>query len=96
MNYSLPMPSARLRDPQTSHDAARSMRRAAAEQAAKVLRALLDLGEAGAEQIGAQCGLDAYAVRKRLPELEAARLIETTGETRKTRSGRSERVWRAV
>ena len=92
----LPPPGARRRDPATSHDAARSMRTAATEQAARVFNALQSLGEAGAEQIAERIGMDAYAVRKRLPELEAAGLIATTGDTRRTASGRSERVWRVV
>jgi predicted ArsR family transcriptional regulator len=95
----LPPPRARRRDPQTSHDAAASMRKAATEQAAKVYVALQAFGRAGAgaEQIGERCGLDAYAVRKRLPELEAAgQVVVVEGVTRKTRSGRSERVWRVA
>jgi predicted ArsR family transcriptional regulator len=97
----LPPPAARRRDPETSKAAARSMRQAATEQAAKVLNALRDLGEAGAEQIGDRCGLNAYAVRKRLPELEAAGHVEVVMDgdkpkTRTTGSGRSERVWRVA
>jgi len=92
----LPPPGARRRDPATSHDAARSMRTAATEQGARVFNALQALGQAGAEQIAERSGMDAYAVRKRLPELEAAGVIQTTGDTRRTASGRSERVWRVV
>lgn len=90
----LPAPGARRRDPATSQQAAESMRTAATEQGARVFNALQAIGEAGAEQIGQRIGMDAYAVRKRLPELEQAGLIETTGDTRRTASGRSERVWR--
>lgn len=87
---------ARRRDPSTSQQAAESMRTAATEQGARVFNALQAIGEAGAEQIGQRIGMDAYAVRKRLPELEQAGLIETTGDTRRTASGRSERVWRVA
>lgn len=87
------MPLARRTDPQTSHDAAASMGRAATMQCAKVFNALRALGKAGAEQIGERCNLPAYAVRKRLPELEDAGLIYPTEHTRKTLSGRSERIW---
>lgn len=76
------------------------MAKVATEQAAKVLYALRDLGEAGAEEIGERCGLDAYSVRKRLPELEAAGRVEVVmvgdePKTRFTSTGRRERVWRA-
>jgi predicted ArsR family transcriptional regulator len=87
---------ARTLDPETSHDAAASMTLAANRQCAQVLNALRSIREGGAEQIAEACGLDAYQVRKRTSELQDAGLIETTGERRKTRSGRSERVWRVA
>lgn len=87
------MPTARRTDPKTSHDAAASMRAAATMQASAVLNALKRLRKAGAEEIGQWCDLPAYAVRKRLPELFDAGLVAPTGDTRKTLSGRSERVW---
>ena len=87
---------ARTLDPETSHDAAASMTLAANRQCAQVLNALRAIGNGGAEQIAATCGLDAYQVRKRTSELQDAGLIETTGERRRTRSGRSERVWRVA
>lgn len=99
IDFTMPAPvpvavRARRRDPITSHEAAASMRDAAAQQTARVLQALRDLGEAGAEQIAARCGLDAYAVRKRLPEAQRAGLAVPTGGVRTTSTGRSERVWR--
>lgn len=90
----LPPPRARRNDPETSRDAARSMIGPAAEHANRVLSALRELGEAGAEQIGERCGMEPYAVRKRLPELAAVGLCEPTHMTRITRSGRKERIWR--
>lgn len=90
------MAHSRRRDPKTSKDAALSMRQAANAQCAAVLNALRQLGTAGAEQIGARCGLQPYAVRKRLADLEHARLARPTEQTRKTASGRSERVWVAA
>jgi len=89
-------PAARKLDPQTSHDAARSMEKAATLHCAQVLNCLRAIRRAGAEEIGDLIGMDAYAVRKRLPELEDARLAEPTDESRTTRSGRSERIWRIV
>ncbi len=92
----VPPPAARKKDPKTSKDAAASMRRAASAQCAAVLNALRDLGEAGAEQVGRRIELDAYAVRKRLPELEKAGLAAPTNGSRVTASGRSERIWRVI
>lgn len=89
-------PRARAKDPQTSYDAAASMKRAATAQAARVLMALRLNGNLGAEQIAILSGLDKFQVCRRLPELEAAGVVEVVeGETRKTKSGRNERVWRA-
>jgi predicted ArsR family transcriptional regulator len=72
------------------------MRKAATKQAAAVLHVLRAYGPLGAEEIGARLGLDAYAVRKRLPELQDANLACPLERTRQTASGRSERVWEAV
>lgn len=99
MEFDLPMQvqaRARRRDPVTSHQAAESMKTAAAQQAERVLKALRELRAAGAEQIGHRCKLDAYAVRKRLPELQRAGLVVPTDAVRVTLSGRSERFWRLV
>jgi predicted ArsR family transcriptional regulator len=89
-------PAARKLDPQTSHDAAKSMEKAATLHCAQVLNCLRLIREAGAEEIGEWIGMHAYAVRKRLPELQDAGLAEPTDERRKTRSGRSERIWRVL
>jgi predicted ArsR family transcriptional regulator len=85
---------ARRLDPATSHDAAKSMKKAASLQCAQVLNALRSFGIAGAEEIGNRTGMPAYAVRKRLADLEHAGLARPTDVTRKTSSGRSERYWR--
>jgi predicted transcriptional regulator len=92
----LQAPGYRTTDPKTSRDAAASMKKAATAQCAKVLVVLRLHGELGAEQIGDHLGMDGYAVRKRLAELCTAGVITPTGKTRKTRSGRSERVWEAI
>lgn len=90
-------PRSRAKDPQTSFDAAASMKRAATAQAAKVLATLRIGGSLGAEQIADASGLDKFQVCRRLPELQAAGVVEVVdGMTHKTRSGRSERVWRAT
>jgi predicted ArsR family transcriptional regulator len=87
---------ARKFDPSTSHDAAGRVRKFAKGQYAAILAALRNGGDMTPEKIGVAIHLDAYQVRKRLPELERAGLAQPTGETAPTRSGRSQRVWRAV
>lgn len=49
-------------------------------------------GPMGAEQIADWCGIDAYRIRKRLPEMKL--LVELAPGFRRTRSGRMERLWR--
>lgn len=86
---------ARAFDPETSHEAAESVREFAAGHCALILQSLIDHGPMTPEQIGVRISMDAYAVRKRLPELERAGLAAPTGETAPTVSGRSQRVWKA-
>lgn len=86
---------ARASDPSTSHLAAHMATNLAADHRARVLSALAKVEDAaGAEQIAELCGLDAYQVRKRLPELQAMGQAAPTGETRRTSTGRQERLWR--
>lgn len=85
--------NSRATDPKTSHDAGASMKKAATAQGAAVLMALKMIGPCGAEEIADRIGLDPYAVRKRLPELQDAGLVAPISQTRKTRTGRAERIW---
>jgi predicted ArsR family transcriptional regulator len=48
------------------------------------------------EQIAAIVGMEPYACRKRLADLQRAKQAETTGELVPTTSGRHQRVWRAL
>lgn len=90
-----PRKAARKSDPATSKQAAQAARAFVGTQHAAIMR-VLRRGKASAEKIGAKIGLDAYQVRKRLPELERAGLVCVTGETVPTVSGRTQRVWRVV
>jgi predicted ArsR family transcriptional regulator len=87
---------ARRTDPSTSHEAAARVSEFAQCHQTLILAALRRFGRAGAEQLAAATRLDAYQVRKRLSELESAGAAQPTGDTRKTVSGRSERVWSAL
>jgi predicted ArsR family transcriptional regulator len=84
--------TARRTDPQTSHDAAASVKTFAGEHHAAILEALSH-GPAGASGIAARCGLLAHEIRKRLPELAKAGMTVTTGRTVPSASGRGEREW---
>lgn len=86
---------ARASDPSTSHLAAHMATNLAADHRRRVQDAMATAPyPLGAEQIAELCGLDAYQVRKRLPELEEQGLAELAPGDRKTSSGRRERLWK--
>lgn len=88
---------ARRTDPATSHEAAARVAEFSSAHHQRVMDALRRAGgRAGAEQIAHIAGMDAYAARKRLPELQALGAVRATEETAMTRSGRRERVWVVV
>lgn len=89
---------ARNSDPLTSHIAAERTAEFSCAHRSLVYLTLSDNypKALGAEQIAELCGLQAYQVRKRLPELEKLGLAEPTEHTRKTGSGRPERLWQKV
>ena len=85
-------PRARRTDPRVSHDAARSMRSAAAAQRRTILVALLG-GPMIADEVDAVCDFRATTAGRRLPEMERAGLVRVTGNERPTRSGRAAREY---
>lgn len=87
---------ARRTDPETSKQAAARVREFASGQCAEILVLLRRYGAMTPEMIAAKMGIDAYAVRKRLPELERSGMARPNGMTAPTISGRSQRVWEAV
>lgn len=88
------MKLARNSDPVTSHLAAARVHEFAGTHYEKIIAYLTaEKSARGAEQIGDAIGLDAYAVRKRLSEMERWLEVEPAGY-RKTRSGRMERTWK--
>lgn len=88
--------AARTTDPETSHEAARSMLGVAEGQQAELLAAVKRLGETTTEDAGDDAGLTYHQASRRMPELVRLGVVEPTGETRKNRSGRRARVFRAV
>ena len=92
-----PRLAARASDPVTSHEAAAAATAFAGDQQQRVLQGLIKSGgRAGAAHIGWAIGMDAYAVRKRLPELERAGKVRRTGEKVLARTGRYEQQWELV
>lgn len=90
-----PIRHARTGDPETSKEAAARVREFAAGQCLAILGVLQKYGPLGAEQIAGHLNIDAYAVRKRLADLEHAGKAQPLPTQRMTASGRHERIWRA-
>jgi hypothetical protein len=92
-NCDLPLFAAcRRSDPPTSRVAASMAGGLRADHQRKILDSL-GQGAAGASEIAARCGLDAHQVGKRLGEMGRAGLIQTTGRTVRSATGRPEREW---
>lgn len=87
--------NARISDPVTSHQAAGrlSFRESQHQQ---IIECLAVNGDMGAEQIADCIGLQAYQVRKRLPELHSMGMVVPTERTRVASTRREERIWMLV
>lgn len=88
-------PLARRNDPATSHDAAQAAASFAGTHCERIHTALIQCGPMDLEQIGIMVGMDGYQCRKRLSDLQKIGKAEPTGELARTKSGRSQRIWRA-
>lgn len=86
---------ARLLDPVTSHAAAEQVD-FAGQHFDKIVDCLQLFGARGKDGIAELTGLDGNQVARRLPEMARVGLVELTGRTTKSNSGRSEREWRFV
>ena len=98
------MPLSHRNDPQTSLDAAVSMRDVSGHHRVQVLTALALYGSMTAHEIAAKCGFEHWSVAaRRLTELHEHGTIERIKtdmpgvyQTRKTPSGRNACLWRVV
>ncbi len=88
-----PTALARRNDPATSHATAMMAGGVRADHNKRILEALR-LGPGSKDEIGARAGLIGHAVGKRLPDLRRAGLVELTGASRRSASGRPEREYR--
>lgn len=90
---------ARASDPATSHMAAARVSEFAGSHREQILGVLKRFGPLDPEQLEFYTGISAYAVRKRLPELQAAKLarpLPLDEAVSYTESGRRQRVWEAI
>jgi hypothetical protein len=87
-------PRARTRDPVTSHLAAAQVTTATDHYTA-IHEALILFGPSGKDRIASLAGLDPSQVARRLPEMRKLGLVDLTGGTVQSRSGRQEREWYA-
>ena len=85
---------ARATDAITSFQAADSIKDVAKMHQEVIVAALQRFGPMGKDGIANYTGLQSNQVARRLSELEKMDLIEQTGITVKSNSGRQEREWR--
>ena len=84
---------ARIVDPITSHMAAESVADATKGHMEIICACLKKYGPLGKDGIAKYSGLRNDQVWRRLPELQKMGLIELSGKTARSNSGRSEREW---
>jgi len=89
------LPLFRRTDPVTSKIAGTAAREFKGEHERRILEALA-AGPGTKDEIASRCGLSEQQVARRMHGLARAGLVETTGTTRPSASGRPERVWKAT
>ena len=85
---------ARNSDPITSYEAADAAKNLASKHFSIIVDCLQAHGALGKDGIAQYSGLDSNQVARRLNELSNMDLIELTGRTVKSKSGRNEREWK--
>ena len=94
--FSIPdFPRVRANDPLTSFEAAESIKSVVSAHHQLILDCLLMHGALGKDGIAHHTNLDGNQVARRLNEMKVIGLIELTGNTVKSNSGRNEREWKA-
>ena len=88
-------PRVRANDPLTSFEAAESIKQTVPQHHQLILECLQTNGPLGKDGIAAWTNLDSNQVARRLNEMKIIGLIELTGNTVKSNSGRNEREWQA-
>lgn len=85
---------ARNTDPAASHAAANQVHEFVGKHADRIYTALAKHGPMTKDEIASRTGLTPVQVDRRLPEMQRDGDVEPTGEHRRSRSGREERVWK--
>ena len=92
--FKLPdFPRVRKDDPETSHQAAESIKPVVNKHYSIILDCLQEHGALGKDGIARHTNLDGNQVARRLNEMLKIGLIKSTGKTVKSNSGREEREW---
>ena len=86
-------PRVRKDDPETSHQAAESIKPVVNKHYKIILECLEAHGALGKDGIAHHTNLDGNQVARRLNEMLKIGLIKLTGKTVKSNSGREEREW---
>jgi predicted ArsR family transcriptional regulator len=89
------LPLFRRTDPVTSKIAGVAAREFKGDHERRILEALA-AGPGTKDELASRCGLTEQQVARRMHGLARAGLVETTGTTRPSASGRPERVYRAT
>ena len=89
-------PRVRANDPVTSFEAAESIKDAVSQHHQTILDCLQKHGALGKDGISARTNLDGNQVARRLNEMKVIGLIQLTGNTVKSNSGRNEREWQCI
>ena len=86
-------PRVRASDPETSFQAAESIKPVAPKHYSIILDCLQENGALGKDGIASLTNLESNQVSRRLSEMEKIGLIRLTGKTVRSNSGRYEREW---
>jgi predicted transcriptional regulator len=89
-------PRVRANDPVTSFEAAESIKDSVSQHHQTILECLQKHGALGKDGISARTNLDPNQVARRLNEMKVIGLIQLTGNTVKSNSGRNEREWQCI
>ena len=89
-------PRVRANDPLTSFEAAEAIKPIASEHIRIILECLQEHGALSKDGISARTKLDGNQIARRLNEMKIMGLIELTGNTIKSNSGRNEREWQCT
>ena len=89
-------PRVRSTDPVTSFEAAEAIKPVVSDHHRIILECLLEHGALGKDGISARTKLDGNQVARRLNEMKVLGLIQLTGKTVRSNSGRNEREWQCL